>query len=78
MYSKRKPKMDERTKKIKSAKINNVLGLFLLFFGLIILVAIYFTETFIGQMTNLIAGFILCAIGGLMIIKAKRALKLIT
>jgi len=68
--------MDDKTIDIKGAKINNVLGMFLLFFGLIILVAIYFTETFIGQMTNLVAGIILTAIGGIMMIKARQKLKL--
>ena len=69
--------MDEKTKKVKEAKINNVLGMFLLFFGLIILTAIYFTETSIGQITNLVAGIILSGIGGLMMLKARKTLRLI-
>jgi len=67
--------MEEQKDRIKSAKINNVLGLFVLFFGVVIIVAIFFTETFIGQMTNLIAGIILSLIGGAMMIAARRTLK---
>jgi len=54
--------MDEKSEKIKNSKINRVLGIFILFFGIIIIISMVFTETFIGQMTNLIAGAILCLI----------------
>ncbi|TFH00234.1 MAG: hypothetical protein E4H13_08000 [Calditrichales bacterium] len=67
--------MDEVAEKKKGAQINRVIGNFILFFGVVILVAIFFTETFIGQMTNLVAGIILCAIGGGMVLFANRALK---
>ncbi len=67
--------MDLKAEKIKSAKINKVLGLFILFFGLVIMVAIVFTETEIGQMTNLVAGVILVLIGGGMLIQSMKKLK---
>ncbi|MCK5280595.1 MAG: hypothetical protein KAK04_18710 [Cyclobacteriaceae bacterium] len=46
----------------KSAQINKVLGLFVLYFGTVIIVATFFTDTFVGQMTNLVAGIVLSAI----------------
>ncbi len=67
--------MDERTEKIKNSKINNVLGLFVLFFGVIIIIAIFFTETDIGKITNAIAGIVLSSIGAGMVITARKALK---
>ena len=67
--------MDEKAENIKNAKINKVLGMFILFFGTVILVAIFFTETFMGQMTNLVAGLILVLIGGGMMYQSNRRLK---
>lgn len=52
-------------------QINRALGLFLVCFSLIILIAVFFTETIRGRITNCIAGLILAAIGWLMISKAK-------
>jgi multisubunit Na+/H+ antiporter MnhG subunit len=57
----------------KMGQINKALGLFICFFGSIVLVSIFFTETFIGKMTNLGAGLILVAIGIIMIIRSKGA-----
>lgn len=65
----------QRLAKIKSSEINNALGLFILFFGIVIVVATFFTDTFIGQMTNVTAGIILSLIGLGMVIKAKRTIK---
>jgi putative Mn2+ efflux pump MntP len=67
--------MNDKAENIKSAKINNVLGLFILFFGVVILISIFFTETFIGQMTNLVAGIILALIGAGMVIQSKSKMK---
>ena len=67
--------MDEKAENIKNAKINNVLGRFIFFFGVVIFVAIFFTETFLGQMTNLVAGIILVLIGGGMMYQSIRKLK---
>lgn len=61
--------------KQKSAQINNALGVFILFFGIVILIATSHTETYIGEMTNLVAGLILCAIGAGMMIKSWVTLK---
>ena len=67
--------MEEYTENLKNAKINNVLGLFVLFFGVIILVATFFTDTTIGKQTNLVAGLILCGIGGGMILRARKTIR---
>jgi putative Mn2+ efflux pump MntP len=67
----------ELKEKKKSAQINNVLGIFVLYFGGVILIATYFTDTFIGEMTNLVAGLILVTIGGGMMYKAKQALRIL-
>ncbi|MBT3242430.1 MAG: hypothetical protein HN352_04715 [Bacteroidetes bacterium] len=65
--------MDEREKvnKIKNAKINNALGVFILFFGFIVIFAMIFADTFVQQMTNLVAGLVLCIIGGGMMLKSR-------
>ena len=61
--------------KEKSAQINNALGIFILFFGIVIIIATVFTETFIGEMTNLVAGLILCSIGAGMMIRSQMVLR---
>lgn len=65
----------QKLAKIKSSEINKALGFFIFFFGIVIVVATLFTTTFIGQMTNLIAGLVLAAIGGGMVIKARLVIK---
>ncbi len=66
---------DEIKGKVKSAKINKVLGIFVVYFGIVIIGATFFTETFIGQMTNLVAGIVLLSIGAGMVLKAVHTLK---
>ncbi|AYN68629.1 hypothetical protein D1013_15205 [Euzebyella marina] len=61
----------EITNKLKTAKINQALGVFIALFGLIVIFAMIFTETFVQQMTDLVAGLILLGIGGGMIWKSK-------
>ncbi len=61
--------------KVKTAQINQALGFFILVFGIIITIALAFTETFVQQMTDLVAGLLLMAIGGGMMWKSKRTLK---
>ena len=61
--------------KLRSAQINNVLGLFVLFFGIIIIFAMFFTDSFIGQMTNLVAGLLMFLIGLGMVLVARRTIK---
>lgn len=65
----------DRMARIKTAQINQALGVFILLFGVIIAVAMVFTETFVQQMTDLVAGLVLMAIGGGMLWKSKRTLK---
>lgn len=48
-------------------KIYMAMGIYLLFFAIIVLFSIIFTSTFIGKMTNLGAGSILALISSLMI-----------
>jgi len=55
---------------IQMGKINKALGLFLLCFAGVILIAVFFTDTLIGKMTNLVAGLILAGIGAVMILKS--------
>ena len=59
----------------KSAQINKVLGLFVLYFGIVIIIATFFTDTFVGQMTNLVAGTVLFIIGFGMALKAQKTIK---
>ena len=66
---------DVNKEKNKSAQINKVLGLFVLYFGIVITIATFFTDTFIGQMTNLIAGTVLFGIGAGMALRAQKTLK---
>jgi hypothetical protein len=61
--------------KLKSAQINNALGFFTLFFGIIILIATFFTETSIHLLTNLVAGLMITAIGGGMMLFARKTRK---
>jgi len=60
---------------LHDVQINNALGAFLVFFGLVVLVSILFTDTGIGKLTNLGAGAIIGGIGVLMIYKAHRIKK---
>ncbi len=65
----------ERMARIKTAQINQALGVFIFLFGIIIAVAMVFTETFVQQMTDLVAGLVLMAIGGGMLWKARYTLR---
>ncbi|MUH34624.1 hypothetical protein D9O36_02115 [Zobellia amurskyensis] len=61
--------------KIKNAQINNALGVFIITFGIIVIFAMVYTETFVQQMTDLVAGMVLVIIGGGMIWKSRRTIK---
>jgi hypothetical protein len=65
----------EESQKVQIAQINKALAIFLLFFGAVIIAAIFFTETLVGKMTNLTAGLILVLIGAILILQAKRSRK---
>jgi protein-S-isoprenylcysteine O-methyltransferase Ste14 len=64
---------NEESQKAQMAQINKALAVFLLFFGAVVISAIFFTETFVGKMTNLTAGLILVLIGVILIVQAKRS-----
>ncbi|MBN2594583.1 MAG: hypothetical protein JXA81_13835 [Sedimentisphaerales bacterium] len=70
--------MDEQNEKTardseqaRMRQINFALGIFVCFFGSVVLVSMFFTETFVGKMTNLGAGLILAVIGVGMIVRSK-------
>jgi len=65
----------EQQNKYKSAQINNALGLFVLIFGIIVLFAIFFSNTFAQKMADLVAGLVLCIIGGGMMLKSRKTIK---
>ena len=52
-------------------QINRALGFFICFFSAVVLMSIFLTETFVGKMTNLVAGLIFAVIGIIMIVKSK-------
>ncbi len=56
----------------QEAEIKAALGTFLLFFGLVLLVAIFFTDTPAGKWINLAAGLSLALIGLLMFRAGKK------
>jgi len=60
---------------LHDVQINNALGIFLVFFGVVVLVSIFFTDTGIGKLTNLGAGVIIGGIGAAMMYKAHRLKK---
>ena len=62
----------EDAQKAQMAQINRALAVFLLFFSAVIIVAVFFTDTLVGKMTNLIAGLILGLIGALLFWQTKR------
>jgi hypothetical protein len=71
-------KMDEQNEQTprelereRMSQINMALGVFICFFGSVVLFSIFFTETFVGKMTNLGAGSIITAIGIGMILRSK-------
>jgi putative Mn2+ efflux pump MntP len=66
---------NEINARLKSAQINNALGFFIMAFGVIVLFAMIYTETFVEHMTDMVAGLILISIGGGMIWKAKSTIK---
>jgi hypothetical protein len=61
------PEQDARQAKLQEAQINRALGVFMSSFAVIVLVSICYTETRVGQLTNLAAGGIIGLIGGVMV-----------
>ena len=62
----------EEAHKTQMAQINRALGIFLIFFSAVIIIAVFFTETFVGKMTNLTAGLILGLVGAALFLQTKR------
>ncbi len=65
------PNHDE-ARVLHDVQINMALGAFLVFFGVVVLASIFFTETGIGKLTNLGAGAIITGIGAAMLYQARR------
>ena len=65
---------DEIASKLKTAQINNALGIFILIFGIIVIIAMVSPDTFAQQMTDLVAGLFLVSIGGGMVWKSRRTI----
>lgn len=65
----------ENREKLKASQINNALGFFILIFGLIVVFAMFFTETFVQKMTDLAAGMTLAIIGAGMMWRAQKVIK---
>ncbi len=65
----------EKQKRYKSMQINNALGIFILFFGIVVIIAVPFSDNHYDKMTNLVAGVILSGIGGGTIWYAQRVMK---
>ncbi len=63
---------DNDPRVLHDIQINMSLGVFLVFFGVVVLVSIFFTDTGIGKLTNLGAGVVIGGIGAAMIYKARR------
>jgi len=63
------------SERLKNAQINRALGVFILFFGMVVIFAMIFTNTRIQLLTDLIAGLVLCGIGGGMILKSRKTIK---
>jgi hypothetical protein len=62
--------MNGHQRELQQAQINRALGVFLLFFALVIFISCFFTETTVGKLTNLAAGGIIGLIGGLMVCRS--------
>ncbi|MBP7051572.1 MAG: hypothetical protein KBE65_11200 [Phycisphaerae bacterium] len=63
----------DEARTLHDSRIYVALGAFLLFFALVVLASILFTDTRIGRLTNFGAGSVIGAIGGTMVYKGIRA-----
>jgi len=63
----------DEARTLHDRQIYRALGVFLLFFSLVVLVSILFTDTGIGRLTDLGAGAVIGGIGGAMVYKGIRA-----
>jgi hypothetical protein len=62
---------DKEQAENRLGQINRALGYFICFFSAVVLVSIFLTDTFVGKMTNLVAGLIFAVIGIIMIVTSK-------
>jgi uncharacterized membrane protein len=62
----------DEARTLHDSQMNKALGAFLVFFALVVLVSIFFTDTGIGKLTNLGAGTVIGLIGGVMLLKGLR------
>ena len=60
---------------LHDVQIYTALGIFLVFFGVVVLISILFTDTGIGKLTNLGSGAIIGGIGTAMVYKGHRLRK---
>ena len=65
----------ERRPEQEEAEKSRALGFFLIFFGLVVLIAIFFTPTAAGKITNFIAGVLLAGSGSLIAYLGQRKIK---
>ena len=61
--------------KLKNAQINNALGFFILFFGVVVSFAMVYSDTDIRKATALTSGLTLLVIGGGMMLVARKNIK---
>ena len=61
--------------KLKNAQINNALGFFILFFGVVVSFATVYSDTDIRKATALASGLTLFVIGGGMMLVARKGIK---
>ena len=57
---------------LHDAQIYTALGVFLVFFGVVVLMSILFTDTGIGKLTNLGSGAIIASVGAAMVYRGHR------
>jgi uncharacterized membrane protein len=62
----------EASQKAQLAQINKALAVFLLFFSAVVIIAVFFTETWTGKLANLAAGLILAVIAAVLILRSKK------
>jgi preprotein translocase subunit SecY len=62
----------EASQKAQLAQINKALAVFLFFFSAVVIIAVFFTETWVGKLTNLVSGLILALIAAALILRSKK------
>ncbi len=65
--------MEQREKHGRSVEIQSfeLMGIFLLVFGMMVVVAAFFPMDLTGKIANVIVGFLLTAIGGILLMKGR-------